>query len=292
MNREGASLLKEPPMHSEKSEEEPVRKASNAYLAVEKESGTNPKNSPKASLESVLETPKKNVDLERLKGQIDGTESIDELCETLSSAPELAGSSENVVASIRDVETFLEKHINEIITGEINKGAESCRRLLKKKFSAVKDNGRLAIKAKVEKLLRARLNESFKEKKADYVVEAVAKCDSFEQLYGVIRQLKGVNIDKADKRKPRYSSEQAIRVIEIAMHDFDLIIKDLKVLNGPDEIIDKNIEDLIKNLPKDSGINEAVGYLLKKRFKEARLEKNSGSGFIAGVKKLFGKRKK
>lgn len=298
MDKKDTDLLEEPPMPSERSEEKPednVRKTARDFLAVAEEARTRRKNSPKTPTELPSETPKENVNLEKLKGQIDGAQSIEGLCEVLNSAPELANSSENVVKNIRDVESFLEKNMDEIVTGVINKGAKYYRELLGEKLRAIEAGGELAIQKKVKELLKARMDESFKEKKAEYVVEAVARCNSFEQLYEVIKQFKGVNIDKVDELK--YSSGQAIKVIETTRHDFNVIIDDPKVLNGPSEVINKNIEDLIKNVPKDSGINNKVRHLLIKRLKEARLEsfssdsqKSFGSGIFAKAKKFFGRR--
>lgn len=245
---------------------------------------------------------KETLDLESLRKKIEAVESIDELCNILSLSPELAGSegvkSEDVVRSIRDIEAFLNEHITDIVTGVINKGAEYYRDRLGQKLLAVQLGGDLDIRGKVKELLKTRMGESFKENKTEYAEGAVIKSNSFDQLYGVIKQFKGVNAQEAG-RALKITAEQSIEAIGVARDDLEILLEDHKFLNNSPVVVRRNIKDLIQNVPQDSGIRVKVEYLLNQRFEAAKFEsfskdsqKSFGSGVLGRFKKLFGRRRK
>lgn len=296
MIREGLSALEEPPKFPDKTEKEPrsdVAQAAEAFLTY----GQGPKDGP----ETLPETPEKNSELEKLKSEIIGAADINNLCDILDAAETLGPNNANietVVQNIRDIEEFLNDHMIEIVMGVIDKGNEKAahyRNQLGQRLKMIIEDD-LAIRSKVKELLKAKMDESFRENKGNYVKGAIAESKSFDQLYGVIKQFKGVNIKEEYGKK--YTPDQAIEVIMFARHNFEKILNEPELLKKLDADVNKNIDEFIENVPQDSGIKKRVKLLLIEKFEQTQRDSNSrdsqekpGSKFWGGFRKYF-KRKK
>jgi len=241
-----------------------------------------------------------NFDVGKFKERIDAADSIDQLCIDLGLTDDLIGSkgvkSADVIRSIREVEEFLDDNMKAILTGVINKGSSHYRDLLGKKLFSVHGGGDLDIRSKVQELLKAKMDSSFKENKAEYVVNAVAQSTSFDQLEYVIKQFRGVNME--GEGGPRITAEEAVQLIEDVRTSFEGAISRPQFLNGSEKAIEDKMAALLEIIPQDSGIKSRVEFLLKERLREAKFEsfssdnasepqKKSGGGLLGKIRKRF-----
>lgn len=225
-----------------------------------------------------------------LKTRIDESESIGELLEALNSSAVIKGSKQDirtahVIGQVREIDNFLNEHLDKVITGTIIGAGEfdHYRDELGKKLSKITRGGDLGIRQKVKELLKHKMEDRFLENRKVLVQSSIGRVKSFDELENIVKQFKGLNLE--GEGGPRYSKEQAMEVINLARSDFDLLLADKNFVSKSHEEIERNIDDAIRKVPKDSGVRDKVKYLLMQKVKDAKLQE-----FSAQVQEPVGSR--
>lgn len=198
-----------------------------------------------------------------VRPDIDAATSVDELIAMLE---QMDGQGPQIEA-IRETQMYLQAHMTEIISGVLNKGNATYRDMLGQTLARISD---ARLREKTRGLLKRQMEAAFRDRRQDFVQTAVRDATSFDQLAGVIRQFRSVNTE--GEGSTAISATQALELVETARRALQVKTADKPWLKMVDQALEADLDQIVANVPSDSGIRNRVRALLWEQVKEARLQ--------------------